>query len=159
MKPSIPWLRNGIVGVAVLGLFRSTALADSGGDGGTSIDVPQPIPITVLKSSPDTAPGLIFLTPTAADPTGVEGAQIVDGQGRPVWFHPLPTGEGAYDLRVQVYRHEPVLTWIQSKGVFSTGPTTDYIADRHYHVIATVNAGHGLIADTHEFRLTPEGTA
>jgi hypothetical protein len=159
MKPSIPWLRNGIVGVAALGLFRSAALADSGSDGGTSIEVPQPIPITVLKSNPDTAPGLIFLTPTAADPTGVQGAQIVDGQGRPVWFHPLPTGEGAYDLRVQVYHHEPVLTWIQSKGVFSTGPTTDYIADRHYHVIATVNAGNGLTADIHEFHLTREGTA
>jgi hypothetical protein len=155
MKLSIRTLRN--ASVAVAALFSPVALADSGG--GFPSSLLQPIPITILKSSPKTAPGLIFLTPTAASPTGVQGAQIVDGEGRPVWFNQLPTGEGAYDLRVQSYHHEPVLTWIQSKGVFSTGPTTDYIADRHYHVIATVNAGNGLIADIHEFHLTREGTA
>jgi hypothetical protein len=52
-----------------------------------------------------------------------------------------------------------VITWIQSSGPFSTGPTTDYIADRPYNVIATVQAGNGLTADIHEFFLTPEGTA
>jgi hypothetical protein len=72
---------------------------------------------------------------------------------------PLPSGTSAFDLRVQRYRSEPVVTWIQSEGLFSTGPTTDYIADRHYRVIATVRAGNGLTADIHEFRLTPQGTA
>ena len=65
----------------------------------------------------------------------------------------------AYDLRVQRYHGEPVITWIESRGVFSTGPTTDYIADSHYRVIGTVSAGHGLTADIHEFHLTREGTA
>jgi hypothetical protein len=60
---------------------------------------------------------------------------------------------------VQRYRGEPVLTWIESEGAFSTGPTTSYIADRHYNVIATVKAGNGLTEDIHEFELTPEGTA
>ena len=45
------------------------------------------------------------------------------------------------------------------QGRLLDGPTTNYIVDRHYRVIATVNAGNGLAADTHEFRLTPEGTA
>jgi hypothetical protein len=157
MKLSIQSLRSVSVGVAALSLLSPIALADSGG-ASSSVDL-QPIPITILKSSPKTAPGFIFLTPTAADPTGVQGGQIVDGEGRPVWFNQLPSGVGAYDLRVQSYHREPVLTWIQSKGVFSTGPTTDYIADRHYHVIATVNAGNGLVADIHEFHLTREGTA
>lgn len=157
MKLSLQSLRSGSAAVTALFLLSPIALADSPGDA-VSVNL-QPIPVTILKSSPKTAPGLIFLTPTAADPRGVQGAQIVDGEGRPVWFNQLPTGEGAYDLRVQSYHHEPVLTWIQSKGVFSTGPTTDYIADRHYHVIATVNAGNGLTADIHEFHLTREGTA
>jgi hypothetical protein len=156
MKLSIRALRTSGVGVAAL-FLGPIALANSEGEPAAA--PLQPIPITILKSSPKTAPGLIFLTPTSAAPTGVQGTQIVDGEGRPVWFNQLPTGVGAYDLRVQTYHHEPVLTWIQSSGVFSTGPTTDYIADRHYHVIATVNAGNGLTADIHEFHLTREGTA
>jgi arylsulfotransferase ASST len=155
MKLSLQSLRSGSAAVTALLFLSPIALADPPP---AAVDL-QPIPVTILKSSPKTAPGLIFLTPTAASPTGVQGAQIVDGEGRPVWFNQLPTGEGAYDFRVQSYHHEPVLTWIQSKGVFSTGPTTDYIADRHYHVIATVNAGNGLTADIHEFHLTREGTA
>jgi hypothetical protein len=146
-------------------------------------DDPQPAPITILTSKPGLAPGLIFVTPAggaapplttpgdagaAAPPppgggagatTSLQGPEIVDNQGRPVWFKPLPAGIGATDFRVQQYRGEPVLTWIQSAGGFSTGPTTDYIADRHYDVIASVQAGSGYIADTHEFRLTAEGTA
>jgi hypothetical protein len=158
MKLSIRALRGGRVGAIALFLSGTTALADSP-DGGAPAAVLQPVAVTVLTSSPKTAPGLIFLTPTVAGTTGVHGAQIVDGQGRPVWFDALPSGENAFDLRVQRYHREPVLTWIQSQGAFSTGPTTNYIADRHYHVIATVQAGNGLTADIHEFHLTREGTA
>jgi hypothetical protein len=155
--------RTSSVVVALLALVAARAHADSpdGGttpDGGAPTAAPQPIPVTILTSNADTAPGLIFLTPNSAT-GGVNAAQIVDRQARPVWFHPLSSGTGAYDLRVQRYRREPVLTWIESKGAFSTGPTTDYIADDHYHVIATVSAGHGLTADIHEFFLTPWNTA
>lgn len=117
------------------------------------------MPITILASSPKSAHGLVFLTPTSASPGAVQGDEIVDDQGRPVWFLPPPSGETAFDLRVQELHGERVLTWIQSKGIFSTGPTTDYIADRHYRVIAKVTAGNGLTADIHEFHLTREGTA
>jgi hypothetical protein len=145
-------------------------MAHADGSGGGALVPPlQPVPITILKSSPNTAPGLIFLTLSAgpgATPGGgggggaaVNGAEIVDGKGRAVWFHPLATGLSAFDLRVQRYQHEPVITWIESKGAFSTGPTTSYIADRHYNVIATVSAGNGLTEDIHEFHLTREGTA
>ena len=165
MKLAIRSIRNSSLGVASLALFVSTAAASSP-DGGAPAAAPSPIAVTILASSPDTARGLIFLTPTAGggnapapSPTSPNATQIVDGQGRPVWFNQLPSGESAYDLRVQRFHGEPVITWIQSQGAFSTGPTTDYIADRHYHVIAAVNAGHGLIADIHEFFLTREGTA
>jgi hypothetical protein len=144
--------------LAVISLFVSRALAQTDPpDGGAP--APAPVPITILASSPKTARGLIFVTPTNATPGAVQGEQIVDDQARPVWFAPLPSGEAAFDLRVQEYHGERVLTWIQSQGVFSTGPTTDYIADRHYRVIATVSAGSGLTADIHEFHLTREGTA
>ncbi len=157
MTISVRGLRHGSVAAVALSFFGTRALADSA-DGVPPASL-QPVPITILASSPRTAPGLIFLTPTDAAPNAVQGTQIIDDQGRPVWFRPLPSGETAYDFRVQRYHGEPVITWIQSEGAFSTGPTTDYIADLHYHVIATVSAGNGLTADIHEFHLTREGTA
>ncbi len=158
MKISSRSLRRSSLGVVAFSLFGTTALADAV-DGGAATAPAQPVPVTILGSSPKTAEGLIFLTPTNATPGSVQGEEIVDDRGRPVWFGALASGETAFDLRVQRYHGEPVLTWIQSLGAFSTGPTTDYIADRHYHVIATVSAGNGLTADIHEFHLTREGTA
>jgi hypothetical protein len=146
------------LGSLALCLVSVNAPADAP-DAGAPGGAPQPVTVTILKSSPQAADGLVFLTPTSGQAGAVQGQEIVDGQGRPVWFAPLPSGETSYDLRVQEYRHEPVLTWIQSQGAFSTGPTTDYVVDRHYNVIATVSAGNGLTADIHEFFLTREGTA
>jgi hypothetical protein len=175
MKPSIAHVALGVISA---GLFSAIALA-SPPAAPTASDDPQPSPITILKTSPGLARGLIFVTPAggaapplttptgaapdagapASAPISEQGPEIVDNQGRPVWFKQLPSGIGATDFRVQEYRGEPVVTWIQSAGGFSTGPTTDYIADRHYNVIASVQAGNGYIADTHEFRLTRQGTA
>ncbi len=158
MKISLRGLRHGSVAAVTLSCFSAIAFADSP-DGGAPVVDPQPVPVTILTSSPKTAPGLIFLTPTSAASNAVQGTEIVDSQGHPVWFNQLPHGVTAYDFRVQQYLHKPVITWIESQGAFSTGPTTDYVADLHYHVIATVSAGNGLTADIHEFHLTREGTA
>ncbi|HVW29762.1 MAG TPA: arylsulfotransferase family protein [Polyangiaceae bacterium] len=148
MKPSIFSIPRAAA-VAALVLLSPSAFADSAA---------APVPITVLTPARHTAHGLIFLTPNGAA-TASHGTQIIDDQGRPVWFRALPSGTSATDFRVQRYRGEKVLTWIESQGQFSTGPTTDYIADSHYNVIATVNAGSGLTLDIHEFKLTRENTA
>ena len=103
--------------------------------------------LRVFQRSPLDAHGYIFIAPKLDGPEP-QGPEIVDDQGRPVWFHP---GGDATDFRVQTYGGKPVLTWSAS-GV-------DYIADSSYHVIATVHAGNGLEADGHEFALTPQGTA
>ena len=87
-------LRTSAVGVGALALYASSAIADSP-DGGAST-APQPIGVTVLKTSADAAPGLIFLTPNSSDTTSPHGGEIVDDQGRPVWFAPLPAGESAF---------------------------------------------------------------
>ena len=91
----------------------------------------------------------------------MQGPEIIDELGRPVWFHAVTGGDQAADFRVQRYRGQPVLTWWQGQSHTGAGhgEGVDYIVDRSYRVIATVNAGNGLAADTHEFRLTPEGTA
>ena len=122
----------------------------------------QPPSITVLRAKPGLERGLIFVAPkTAPAPNLQQGPEIIDNQGRPIWFHPAAEGNQAADFRVQTYRGESVLTWWE--GQSHTGPGhgegVDYIYDRTYHLVATVNAGHSYAADTHEFRLTPYGTA
>ena len=102
--------------------------------------------LRVVQRSSLAAPGYIFIAPKLGQTA--HGPEIVDGQGRPVWFHP---GGEATDFRVQSYLGKPVLTWYQG-GI-------DYIADNSYHVVATVHAGNGLDLDGHEFALTPQGTA
>jgi hypothetical protein len=162
--------RGALAGAIALGAIAlATTLASAHGDDrapGVPLDSSasdlSPPPITVLRSHRGTARGLIFVAPkTPPSPTAVQGPEIIDDLGQPVWFHAIANGDQAADFRVQRYRGEPVLTWWQ--GQSHTGPGhgegVDYIVDRSYHLIATVNAGNGLAADTHEFRLTPEGTA
>ena len=129
----------------------------------TATPVAPPV-ITILKSSPRVAKGLVFLAPkiTAPGVTGPQGPEIIDDQGRPIWFQPVASAdEQVTDFRVQRYRGEPVLTyWTGSSHTGAGhGEGTDTILDRSYRVVATVNAGNGYSADSHEFHLTPEGTA
>ena len=53
------------------------------------------------------------------------------------------------------------MTWSEGQGLggVQTTPTVNYILDSSYQVVATVRAGNGYNADSHEFRLTPYGTA
>jgi hypothetical protein len=126
-----------------------------------------PPPITILKSSgPNVAHGLIFIGPKAAGlgtgtPPGPIGPEIVDNQGRAIWFNPITNGQSATDVRVQQYKGQPVLTWSQSAGIGgqAIGLTKDYILNNQYQVIGTVAAGNGYDADSHEFRIAPENTA
>ncbi len=125
--------------------------------------VPAPPPLSILQ--PDTAgDGYAFIAPKLVGPTarGPQGPEIVDGQGRPVWFNPVASeDEQATDFRVQTYRGQPVLTWWQGNSHEGPGHGQgfDYIADSSYRIIARVAAGNGLDADSHEFRLTDRGTA
>ena len=148
---------------AVLPLFlASPAHADAG----VGVIVQPPQITIILQNSLRVASGLIFVAPKGAGisgggPPGPLGPEIVDDQGRPVWFSPLTNGQVAGDFRVQRYRGRPVLTWAQEKGFggLAQGESVDYILDRSYHLVATVHAGNGLNADAHEFLLSPEDTA
>jgi hypothetical protein len=121
----------------------------------------SPPPVAILQNSGSLADGFIFIGPQAVGaPNPVQGPEIIDNQGRIVWFLPTP-GDLTTDFRVQTYQGNPVLTW--SQGITyadaKAGDTTDYIADGTYKVIATVQAGNGYNADIHEFQLTPQNTA
>jgi hypothetical protein len=118
----------------------------------------QPPRLTLTPDS-DRSSGDIFLTPFNSLQVGPE---IVDSQGRLVWFRPLSQGE-ALNLQVQRYQGHPVLTWWQ--GPLALGHGTiygvgeDVIANSSYRTLAVVHAGHGDSADLHEFQITPQGTA
>jgi hypothetical protein len=121
----------------------------------------SPPPVTILQNSGSLADGFIFVGPQAVGaPNPAQGPEIIDNQGRIVWFLPTP-GNLATDFRVQTYQGNPVLTWSQGITYADTkaGDTTDYVADSTYKVIATVQAGNGYNADIHEFQLTPQNTA
>jgi Arylsulfotransferase (ASST) len=118
-----------------------------------------PPPVTVLMSEHGAGPGDIFITPTGDAAQYANGPEIIDRQGRVVWFHAIPQGQTAADFGVQRYRGRRVLTWWQGTGLGGLASGTDYIYDDHYRQIATVNAGNGLAADGHEFLITPWNTA
>jgi hypothetical protein len=126
-----------------------------------------PPPITILTSASATvASGLIFIGPKASGlgtgtAPGPVGPEIVDDQGRAIWFNPVASGQAATDVRVQQYKGKPVLTYSVSGGIGgqAVGKTIDYILDTQYRVITTVEAGNGYDADSHEFRISPQNTA
>jgi hypothetical protein len=126
---------------------------------------PDNIPpsLEVIKDSPGTAEGLLFYAPHPLNPESQtpRGPQIVDDQGRPVWYHQIPDGMYASDFRVQTYQGEPVLTWWEGESdQTGNGRGTGYIANENYEIIATVQTpDEGEKLDLHEFTLTPEGTA
>src|SRR5438132_1570345 len=59
----------------------------------------QPPKIEILRSDPGTARGLVFVAPKRPSVgAGQQGPEIVDDQGRPIWFHPLSGGDQALDF-------------------------------------------------------------
>lgn len=106
----------------------------------------------------DTASGDIFLD---ADNPGDSGPLILNPRGGLLWFLRLKHSCRivARDVRVQQYEHHPVLTYyVGTRG----GRGVGLILNRHYQVTHRVTAGDGYRRDgidTHEFALTPEGTA
>jgi hypothetical protein len=115
-----------------------------------------PPAIKVLTSTSPT-PGFVFLAPKQAKAQA--GPLIVDDRGETVWSAPRTGTDAAFDLRVQTYRGEPVLTWWEGESRGRGRPGHLVIADRRYREVARLQAGNGRNADKHEFRLTDEGTA
>ncbi len=116
----------------------------------------RPPVVNVTTLTPAAAPGYVFVAPKAEAPQA--GPMIVDGRGQLVWFRPLDT-KGVADFRAQTYRGRPVLTWWRGRADQGVGHGYDVIADPSYRQIARVRAGNGLLADIHEFLITPRDTA
>jgi Arylsulfotransferase (ASST) len=114
-------------------------------------------PYASPATSSPTDDDLVFLAPKDGEP--MNSLLIVDAEGEPVWIHPL--GEArSYDLKVQEYQGEPVLTWWRGENLaLGYGAGEWVVMDDSYEEIATVTT-HGVQeADFHELTLTDDGTA
>jgi len=122
----------------------------------------SPPAVSVARRSERTAPGYVFVAPKngpGETGPGQRGPMILDDDGRPVWFRPLPDEYvDAMDFKVQRYKGRPVLTWWQ-------GPHTTYgvgeyaLLDGSYGEVTRVRAGGGYQADLHELLITGQDTA
>ncbi len=115
-----------------------------------------PPAVTVTSDSLATG-GDFFLAPKGS--AGQAGPLIVAPNGQPVWFRPLHGNTEAFDLNVQSYEGQPVLTWFQGEVISGHGQGVGMIANEHYQTVAVVHGGNGLQVDLHDFQLTPQGTA
>src|ERR671920_2032074 len=112
----------------------------------------SPPAVEVTTQAHDTAPGYIFVSPEKGD-VGQGGSLIVDNRGQVVWFRPLQGRLGrAHDLKVQSYRGNSVLTWMD-------GVNEYVIFDHSYREIARLSAANGYYGDHHEFLISPQDTA
>ncbi|MEE6296752.1 arylsulfotransferase family protein [Georgenia wangjunii] len=89
---------------------------------------------------------------------GQKGPLLVDDAGEPVFFLPL-TGVDARDVQVQTFRGEPVLTWWEGLMGTGYGYGEAVVMDTTYAEVARLTMVGGYAADSHEFRLTDDGTA
>jgi hypothetical protein len=112
--------------------------------------------VSVSGTNPDPGSGDIV---TDAHKSIQAGPLILDPQGRPVWFNPLPGGQAGFDTMVQNYRGHSYLTFWQGYVSSGVGSGTDVMLDHSYQVVKTVNAANGYKADLHEFAITPQGDA
>lgn len=103
-----------------------------------------------------------FLAPkgqTKTDDKSWVGGLILDSAGDPVWIR--DDGEQLWDLRVQEYQGQPVLTWWE--GLADTPHTAGEVVvlDTSYQEIARVGMGGELPKDTsdlHETTITADDT-
>lgn len=109
-------------------------------------------------SSGDSPDDVVLLGPKG-DTCPTDGPLITDPAGEPVWIG--PKGNEVFDVRVQQYQGQPVLTWWSGKLAKGYGYGEITIMDTSYKKIATVTTGGDLNkghADIHEASLTPQGT-
>jgi hypothetical protein len=109
----------------------------------------------------DVSPGVV-VTDAHGGPSR-QGPVILDTSGRMVWFLPLaPPGSSAnraFNVRVQTYHGQPVLTWFEGNVVSAHGLGHYEIYDQQYRQVAQVHARNGYQGDLHDFLLTDTGTA
>jgi hypothetical protein len=172
--------RRTFLGAAGTATAALTLAACGAGRSSTDAAVDRPRALTApparYHSRPDLRPPRVLVATRPSHPEldafvftdahggrGQQGPMIIDRAGDLVWFAPVSqtgsAGSRAMNVRVQTYRHQPVLTWWRGGLVASHGAGHYEIYDESYRRVAQVHAGYGYMGDLHEFRLTSRGTA
>jgi hypothetical protein len=116
--------------------------------------------LVVTRARRGRAAGYLFLNTGWSDERPrPDGVLISDDRGRPVWFQPRVPGLKVFDVNVQTYRGEPVLTYWQGSFAAGWGYGEYVVLDQSYREIARIGAVGGNRADIHDMTITPEGTA
>lgn len=146
--------------------FTATTIPATGNPGsGVSSFVTRPdlrpadVRITQLKAHGERSePRFVVMAPMAdiAYKNAQRGPMIVDRRGRLVWFG--RSDESIFDVQVQNYRGQRVLTHWQGELIGGYGAGVGKILDETYSTVATVGTDK-LPLDLHEFNLTDRGTA
>ncbi len=166
---------GGVAGVALVGggvagaerLFgggelpriHSYASSFSRGAARDFVSRPDLHPPAAAVTGSEVQSGYLFLGPSAYGPVQA-GSLLLDPRGEPAWFLPATQKRWTTDVRLQLYRGQPVLTWWEGHVTLSGfGQGEGVVMDSSYREIARVRAANGRSIDMHEFVLTPQGTA
>ncbi|MDQ4045267.1 MAG: arylsulfotransferase family protein, partial [Chloroflexota bacterium] len=121
----------------------------------------RPPVMEITVPAEGTGDGLIFLGTRMRG--GQAGATVIDDTGELVWFSPPNNYLNAhYDVRVQEYRGERVVTFAEANAEGPVGWRRGHyvICNTACERIAEFQIGNGLPGgDHHEFLLTTDGTA
>jgi Arylsulfotransferase (ASST) len=116
--------------------------------------------LRVVRRRSGRAPGYLVLnTGWDDDRPRPDGALIADDRGRPVWFLSRRPGRKLFDVAVQSFRGQPVITYWEGRFAAGWGYGTYVVLDQSYREIARIRAVGGNRADIHDMRLTDQGTA
>jgi hypothetical protein len=123
-----------------------------------------------FRSNPLIHPPLVWMYGTDPDPNSSgdifadaeqsiqAGPLILSPEGKLIYFQPL-SHAAAFNVQVQNYQGQSVLTYWQGYVQHEAGIGSDVILNHSYTPIATVYAGNGYHADLHEFEILPGGDA
>jgi hypothetical protein len=116
--------------------------------------------LVVTRRRAGRAGGLLFLNTGWSDERPrPDGVLIADDRGRTVWFQPRTPGTKVFDVNVQTYRGQPVLTYWQGNFAAGWGYGEYVVLDQSYREVARIGAVGGDRADIHDITITPQGTA
>jgi hypothetical protein len=115
--------------------------------------------LSVTRRRGGRAPGYLVLNTGWDDERPrPEGLLIADDRGQPVYFKPRTAERKIFDVAVQRYQGQPVITYWEGRFAAGWG-YGDYVAlDESYREILRIEAKSGYRADIHDMRITPENT-
>jgi hypothetical protein len=151
------------------------ACGGSGGESSNGAGAAGPQQAGPFRSNPALVPPTVKVATAPAERSGdhvftdihagngQQGALIIDRRGELAYFRPVSdhggNGRRIFNVRVQRYRGEPVMTYWLGSMISGHGEGDYHLYDQRYRQVALVRAGNGYSGDLHEFRLTSRGTA